>query len=86
MYKRRYNVLTPSIAHICKMQRYRNLTYDYVISQNLQVADQSSFVLARDYNMPLYVFDFDEPDAISKVCNGEEIGTYVGKDCKTELY
>lgn len=67
-------------------KRYKNLTYDDVISQNLQVADQSSFVLARDYNMPLYVFDFDEPDAISKVCNGELIGTYVGSDCKTELY
>lgn len=67
-------------------KRYRNINYEDVISQNLQVADQSAFVLARDYNMPLYVFDFDEKDAISKICNGEEIGTYIGKDCKTELY
>ena len=67
-------------------KRYRTINYEDVISQNLQVADQSAFVLARDYDMPLYVFDFDEPDAISKICNGEEIGTYIGKDCKTELY
>lgn len=67
-------------------KRYKNLTYDDVISQNLQVADQSAFVLARDYNMPLYVFDFDEPDAISKICDGELVGTYIGKDCETELY
>ena len=67
-------------------KRFRNISYDDVIAKNLQVADQSAFVLARDYNMPLYVFDFDEPDAISKICNNEEIGTYIGKDCETELY
>ena len=67
-------------------KRYRTINYDDVIKNNLQVADQSAFVLARDYNMPLYVFDFNEKDAITKICNGEEIGTYIGKDCKTELY
>ena len=67
-------------------KRFRTLSYDDVIAKNLQVADQSAFVLARDYNMPLYVFDFDEPDAISKICNNEEIGTYIGSDCETELY
>ena len=67
-------------------KRFKNISYDDVINKNLQVADQSAFVLARDYDMPLYVFDFDEKDAISKICNGEEIGTYVGKDCQTELY
>lgn len=67
-------------------KRYKNINYDEAISQNLQVADQSAFVLARDYNMPLYVFDFDEKDAISKICNGEQIGTYVGGDVESELY
>lgn len=67
-------------------KRYKNISYDDVINKNLQVADQSAFVLARDYNMPLYVFDFDEKDAITKVCRGEQVGTYIGKDCKTELY
>lgn len=67
-------------------QRFKSITFDDVIEKNLKVADQSAFVLARDYNMPLYVFDFDENDAISRVCSGEEIGTFVGKDCSTELY
>lgn len=67
-------------------KRFKTLSYDDVINKNLQVADQSSFVLARDYKMPLYVFDFDEPNAISKICNGELIGTYIGPETKTELY
>lgn len=67
-------------------KRYKNLKFEDAIKQNLQVADQSSFVLAKDYNMPLYVFDFNEPNSITKICNGENIGTYVGNDCETELY
>lgn len=67
-------------------KRFKTLSYDDVINKNLQVADQSSFVLARDYKMPLYVFDFDEPNAISKICNGELIGTYIGPETETELY
>lgn len=67
-------------------KRFKNLNYEDAINSNLQVADLSAFVLAREFKMPLYVFDFDEKDAVSRVCGGEEIGTYVGEDCKTELY
>ena len=67
-------------------KRFKTISYDDVINKNLQVADQSSFVLARDYKMPLYVFDFDEQNAISKICNGELIGTYIGPETETELY
>lgn len=67
-------------------EKFKNINYNDVISKNLQVADQSAFVLARDYNMPLYVFDFDEADAITKICNGESIGTYIGNNVETELY
>ena len=69
-----------------KAKRFKNLNYEDAINSNLQVADLSAFVLAREFKMPLYVFDFDEKDAVRRVCNGEEIGTYVGEDCNTELY
>ena len=66
--------------------RYKNITYDDVIQNNLQVADQSAFILARDYDLPMYVFDFEEKNSIGRICEGENIGTYIGKDCITELY
>ena len=34
-------------------------------------------MLARDYALPLHVFDFDEHGAISAVCLGENRGTYI---------
>ena len=61
-------------------------TYEEVIAKKLQVADQSAFILASEYKMPMYVFDFDEKNSILRLCNGENIGTYVGGDCETEMY
>jgi uridylate kinase len=37
-----------------------------VLEQDLRVIDQSAIVLARDYRLPLHVFDFDEGDAIAE--------------------
>ena len=36
--------------------------------------------------MLMYVFDFAEKAAVVRLCNGENIGTYVGEDCVTEMY
>ena len=67
-------------------KRYKTATYEEVIKKKLQVADQSAFILASEYKMPMYVFDFDEKDSVVRLCNGENIGTYVGEDCVTEMY
>lgn len=79
-------VYTADPKKVPDAKRYKNLNFEDAIKNNLQVADQSAFVLARDFNMPLYVFDFDEKDAIRKICDGELIGTYVGNDCESEMY
>ena len=57
-----------------------------VIAKKLQVADQSAFILASEYKMPMYVFDFEEKNSVVRLCEGENIGTYVGEDCETEMY
>lgn len=59
--------------------RYDNLTYDEIISHNLQAIDQAAMALCRDYKLPLYVFKLDKPEAlISAVC-GECVGTYISE-------
>jgi uridylate kinase len=59
-------------------RRFRTIAYNQVISDNLQVMDQSAVLLARDHNLPIHVFDFDAPGAMLKLCRGEEIGTRIG--------
>jgi uridylate kinase len=60
-------------------QRYFTVSYDTAIRQNLQVLDQSAILLARDYNLPIHVFDFDTPGAMGRICQGEDIGTLISK-------
>lgn len=67
-------------------KRYKTLRSEDAIKNNLQVADQSAFILANEYNMPMYVFDFNEKDTITRICQGEDIGTFVSNDCQTQLY
>jgi uridylate kinase len=39
--------------------------------------DQSAVILARDHNLPLHVFNFDLPDAMWRICHGEDVGTLI---------
>ncbi|WP_373017074.1 UMP kinase [Thiomicrorhabdus sp.] len=57
--------------------RYLTLTYDEVIQKNLQVMDMTAFVLCRDHNMPIRVFDMFKDHAAIRIVQGEDEGTLV---------
>ena len=58
-------------------RRYRTILYDTVIQQNLRALDQSAVLLARDHHLPIHVFDYDAPDTMGRICQGEEVGTLI---------
>ncbi|MGZ9585775.1 UMP kinase [Paenibacillus marinisediminis] len=65
--------------------KYRSLHYNDVIRCNLKVMDQSAFILARDYNLPIHVFNFDKPGSMKEICNGKNNGTIICSDSVLEL-
>lgn len=58
-------------------KRYHSVAYDTVLQRNLRALDQSAVLLARDYGLPIHVFDFDQPDVMQRICNGEDLGTLI---------
>lgn len=58
--------------------RYESITYLDVISQGLGVMDSTATSLCMDNNIPIIVFNFDEPGSIEKAICGSKIGTFVG--------
>ncbi|OIQ32002.1 MAG: UMP kinase [Alphaproteobacteria bacterium MedPE-SWcel] len=54
--------------------RYESVSYDDVLAKRLRVMDASAIALARDNNLPLFVFGLDEPGGFRGVLAGE--GTY----------
>jgi uridylate kinase len=57
--------------------RFDRLTYDEVLSRDLQVMDTAAFALARDSELPLRIFDMGQPGELLRILRGEDIGTLV---------
>ena len=66
-------------------QRYRTVAYDDVLRNGLEVMDQAAFILARDHDLPIHVFDAAEPGALRAICQGHDVGTYIGPEVTTTL-
>ncbi|MDF2662507.1 MAG: pyrH [Paenibacillus sp.] len=56
---------------------FASLPYEEVIRRDLRVMDSSAFILARDYGIPLHVFNFDRAGAMKRICEGADEGTVV---------
>ncbi|MEO6359827.1 MAG: UMP kinase [Sphingomicrobium sp.] len=58
-------------------KRFDVVSYDMVLSNNLQVMDASAIALCRDNNIPIVVFNIREPGNLAKVLGGHGIATIV---------
>ncbi len=57
--------------------RFDTLAFDEVIRRGLTVMDQSAFLLARDHQLPIVVFDITTPGAMAGILRGEHRGTSI---------
>ncbi len=58
-------------------KRYDRLHYDQVLDQRLNVMDATAIVLCRDHQLPLRVFNLNDPGALVRAARGEDVGTLV---------
>ncbi|RDI45813.1 UMP kinase [Falsibacillus pallidus] len=54
---------------------YQTLNYDDVVKNNIRVMDQSALLLARDYSLPVHIFNFDKAGVMKNICLGGKNGT-----------
>ena len=59
--------------------KYHTLSYSEALEKKLKIMDLTAFALAEDNNLPIYVFDMNQPGNLLKVVEGVEIGTLVCK-------
>ena len=60
--------------------RYKQLSYQNVLTQNLRVMDTSAIALARENGVPILVFSIHNPGAFAEVVNGKGIFTIISDD------
>ncbi|WP_409341970.1 UMP kinase [Paenibacillus sp. MBLB4367] len=78
-------VLSADPKYNKEARKYKSLHYNDVVRHNLQIMDQSAFILARDYSLPIHVFNFDKPGSMKEVCEGKNNGTMISSDSVLEF-
>jgi uridylate kinase len=57
--------------------KFDHLTFAKVISLGLEVMDMTAFTLCQEHNMPIIVFDINQPDNLPDIVLGKAVGTLV---------
>jgi uridylate kinase len=61
-------------------RRFEALNYQDVLVKNLNVMDTTAIALCRDHELPIIVFDINQPGNLRKIMLGEKIGTLVSTE------
>jgi uridylate kinase len=60
-----------------KAVKFNHLTFSKVINLGLEVMDMTAFTLCQENNMPIIVFDINNPENLRRIVTGESVGTLV---------
>lgn len=57
--------------------KYDTLSFDKALADDIKVMDLTAFALCKENKMPIIVFDMNTPGNLTKIVEGEGIGTLV---------
>ncbi|SFB79894.1 uridylate kinase [Parapedobacter composti] len=57
--------------------RFDEITFQDVYNRGLSVMDMTAFTLCQENKLPIIVFDMNKPGNLTRLANGERIGTLV---------
>jgi uridylate kinase len=57
--------------------KFDQISFSSVISMGLNVMDMTAFTLCQENNLPIIVFDINDPDNLMRIVKGEKVGTLV---------
>ncbi len=57
--------------------RYQQLEYSDLLRDQLKVLDATAVSLCMENDLPIVVFDLNQPDNITRVARGEQVGTLI---------
>ena len=60
-----------------KAVKFENISFEETIRKGIKVMDTTAFTLSKENELPIIVFDMNTPGNLTKVVNGEKIGTKV---------
>lgn len=58
-------------------EKYDKITFAKVIAMGLNVMDMTAFTMCQENNLPIIVFDVNDPANLKRIIQGEKVGTLV---------
>lgn len=58
-------------------EKINSISFEVAISQNLRIMDMTAFTLCQENDLPIVVFDINEPGNIQRIIQGERVGSLV---------
>ncbi|NLB10469.1 MAG: UMP kinase [Clostridiaceae bacterium] len=58
-------------------EKYKEISFDDVLSKNLKVMDATAVALCRDNDIPVIVFNISDPENIYRLAAGQNVGTLI---------
>jgi len=58
-------------------KKYDTISFEEVFNKKLNVMDMTAFTLCKENKLPIKVFNMNKQGNLTKVCNGENVGTLV---------
>lgn len=58
-------------------ERFETITFTEVFEKGLKVMDMTAFTLCNENDLPIIVFDMNEPGNLMRVIKGDQVGTLV---------
>ena len=58
-------------------KKYTSISFEEVYKNNLTVMDMTAFTLCKENNLPICIFDINQPGNLLKLVRGDNIGTKV---------
>jgi uridylate kinase len=60
--------------------KFNHLTFKEAYEKGLKIMDMTAFTLCEENNVPVIVFNMNQPGNLLNLINGDELGTMVSKD------
>lgn len=57
--------------------KYQSITFTEAYEKNLNIMDMTAFTLCQENNLPIIVFDMNKAGNLTKLVQGEDIGTLI---------
>ncbi len=58
-------------------EKFDHISFEEAITRQLGIMDQTAFTMCRENNMPIVVFNINNPGDLLKVVKGQKVGTLV---------